>query len=111
MDAVGGMVTSALLKVVVKEIATAITNRITLQLNFAKDLEEMKMTLESLAALLKDAERRSIQEEAVRLWLNRLKKAMYEISDMIDEFEDNTKPAGRKVCILFNSPYYLLLLR
>ena len=66
--------------------------------NFIHDLEGMKMTLDSVSALLNDAERRSIQEEAVRLWLRRLKNAMYSIDDMMDEIEAGTKPAASKVC-------------
>uniref|UniRef100_A0A0D9ZP25 NB-ARC domain-containing protein n=1 Tax=Oryza glumipatula TaxID=40148 RepID=A0A0D9ZP25_9ORYZ len=50
----------------------------------------MKMTLETIEVFLKDAERRSIREESVRLWLRRLKNVMYNISDMIDGFEAET---------------------
>ncbi|CAM0958381.1 unnamed protein product [Alopecurus aequalis] len=51
----------------------------------------MKMALESVEALLEDAGRRSITDERTRLWLKRLKDAMYAISDMIDEFEADTQ--------------------
>ncbi|CAM0958527.1 unnamed protein product [Alopecurus aequalis] len=96
MEVVGGMLTSAVLKLVVQEIAAVIKHRITLQRNFKNHLENMKEMLEMLEAVLKDAERRSIKEATVRLWLKRLTNAMYDISDMIDEFQEDTKPAGRK---------------
>jgi hypothetical protein len=57
----------------------------------------LRTLLESVEAVLKDAERRLIKDAAVRLWLERLKNAMYDISNVIDEFEANTKPAARKV--------------
>ncbi|CAN6381105.1 unnamed protein product [Urochloa humidicola] len=100
MAELGGMLASAILKVVCQRIGLAIEEQIKLQAGFINDLEGMKMTLESVAALLNDAERRSIEEEAVWLWLKRLKDAMYGIDDMIDEFEAETKPATSKVCVL-----------
>ena len=99
MAELGGLLASAILKVVCQKIGLAIGDRIKLQENFIDDLEGMKMTLDSVSALLNDAERRSIQEEAVRLWLRRLKNAMYSIDGMRDEIEDGTKPAASKVCI------------
>jgi len=99
MAELGSLLASAILKVVCQKIGLAIGDRIKLQDNFIDDLEGMKMTLESVAALLNDAERRSIDEEAVRLWLKRLKDAMYGIDDMMDEIEAGTKPAASKVCI------------
>ncbi|KAJ1288475.1 hypothetical protein BS78_02G092200 [Paspalum vaginatum] len=54
---------------------------------FKEDLEEMKITLESITAAIADAETRSINDHTARLWLKRLKKAAYEISDIFDEFQ------------------------
>ena len=73
MAELGGLLASDILKVVCQRIGLVIGDRIKLQANFIHDLEGMKMTLESVAALLNDAERRSIEEETVRLWLKRLK--------------------------------------
>ncbi|CAL4981442.1 unnamed protein product [Urochloa decumbens] len=93
----GGMLASAILKVVYQKIGLAIEKQMKMRADFIDDLEGMKMTLEAVAALLHDAERRSIEEEAVRLWLKRLKDAMYGIDDIIDEFEAGTKPAAAKL--------------
>ncbi|KAG0522873.1 hypothetical protein BDA96_07G075300 [Sorghum bicolor] len=92
----GGMLASAVLKVVFKQICAVIGGQIKLQQDFAKDLLKMKMTLESLAAVLKDAERKSVDNSSVQLWLKRLKNAMYDISDMLEEFETDTQPAAPK---------------
>uniref|UniRef100_K3ZMQ7 AAA+ ATPase domain-containing protein n=1 Tax=Setaria italica TaxID=4555 RepID=K3ZMQ7_SETIT len=97
MADLGGMLASAILKVVYQKISLAIEEQIKLQADFIDDLEGMKMTLESVAALLNDAERRSIEDETVWVWLKRLKDAMYGIDDMIDEFEAATKPATSKI--------------
>ncbi|KAF8701623.1 hypothetical protein HU200_033462 [Digitaria exilis] len=88
------MLASAILKVVYQKISSAIQDKMKVQEDFVDHLERMKMTLESVAALLNDAERRSVEEDAVRLWLKRLKDAMYGIHDMIDECEAGTKPAA-----------------
>jgi len=53
--------------------------------------------LESMAAVLKYAERRSIREDSVRLWLKRLKNAALDISDMLDKFEVSSKLTHGKV--------------
>lgn len=91
MPELGGMLAAALLKVVYEQIGSVIKGQITLQKNFNKDLQKMKMALESVEAVLEDAERRSITEKSTRLWLERLTDAMYAISDMIDEFEADTQ--------------------
>lgn len=84
---VGGMLASAVLKVATQKLGAAIAGRVMLQWNFDKDLEGMKATLESVDAVLRDAERRSIRDAAVRLWLRRLKDAAYDIPDMLDDLE------------------------
>jgi hypothetical protein len=101
MAALGGMLAAAILKVVADQIGSAIGGQIKLQNNFEKELRKMKMALESVEAVLKVAERRSITDEPTLLWLKRLKDTMYAISDMIDEFEADTeaisKPSAQKV--------------
>ncbi|KAM3195969.1 hypothetical protein ACQJBY_071904 [Aegilops geniculata] len=88
---VGGMVASGVIKMVIKQIGSAIVGKIKLHKNLKKDLQKMKMTLESVEAALRDAERRSITDSSALLWVNRLKDAMYDISDMLDDFESDTQ--------------------
>uniref|UniRef100_A0ACD6A2Z1 Uncharacterized protein n=1 Tax=Avena sativa TaxID=4498 RepID=A0ACD6A2Z1_AVESA len=90
MAAVGGMLASAVIKIVIGQIAFAIGGEIKLHKNMKKDLENMKMTLESVEAVLSDAEKRSVTDDSALLWLKRLKDAMYDISDMLDDFEADT---------------------
>jgi hypothetical protein len=89
MAALGGMLASAVIKVVIKEIGSAIGGEIKLHKNMKKDLENMKMTLESVEAVLCDAETRSVTDNSALLWLKRLKDAMHDISDMLEDFEDD----------------------
>uniref|UniRef100_A0ACD5WCI8 Uncharacterized protein n=2 Tax=Avena sativa TaxID=4498 RepID=A0ACD5WCI8_AVESA len=90
MAAVGGMLASAVIKVVIGQIASAVGGEIKLHKNMKKDLQNMKMTLESVEAVLSDAETRSVTDKSALLWLERLKNAMYDISDMLDDFEADT---------------------
>ncbi|XP_037473797.1 putative disease resistance protein At3g14460 [Triticum dicoccoides] len=100
MAALGGMLAAAILKVVGDQVGSLIGGQIALQMNLDKDLKKMKMALESVEAVLKVAERRSITDELTGLWLKRLKDFLYEVSDMIDEFEADTQaitqPSARK---------------
>ncbi|XP_037473795.1 putative disease resistance protein RGA3 isoform X2 [Triticum dicoccoides] len=100
MAALGGMLAAAILKVVGDQVGSLIGGQIALRMNLDKDLKKMKMALESVKAVLKVAERRSITDELTGLWLKRLKDFLYEVSDMIDEFEADTRaitqPSARK---------------
>uniref|UniRef100_A0A453DL58 Disease resistance N-terminal domain-containing protein n=1 Tax=Aegilops tauschii subsp. strangulata TaxID=200361 RepID=A0A453DL58_AEGTS len=90
MAGIGAMIAAALLKEVVQQIGSLVGGQIKLQQNFDKDLKEMKTTLESIEALFKDAEHTNTNN-SMRLWLDRLKNAMYGIADMIDDFEFSIK--------------------
>ncbi|XP_025821443.1 putative disease resistance protein RGA1 isoform X2 [Panicum hallii] len=68
---------------------------------FEDDMVDMKETLETIGATMEDAEKRSIKEKEVQLWLKRLKNAALDISDMIDEFQPDSKQTdGNKTGIL-----------
>ena len=73
MAEVGGMLAYAMLKVVTQQIGSIIGGQLKLQWDFSDDLRKMKMTLDSMEAVLQDAERLSIRDAAVRLWLKRLR--------------------------------------
>uniref|UniRef100_A0A0E0J039 NB-ARC domain-containing protein n=1 Tax=Oryza nivara TaxID=4536 RepID=A0A0E0J039_ORYNI len=100
MAEVGGMLASAALRVATQKLASAMGDRAMLQWNFDRDLEGMKTTLESVAAVLEDAERRSISDAAALLWLKRLKAAAYDVSDLLDEFRAQAERASRKMTVL-----------
>ena len=93
---VGGMIASGVIKLVIKQIGSAIVGKIKLHKNLTRDLEKMRTTLESVEAALIDAERRSITDSSALLWVNRLKAAMYDISDMLNDFESDTQSS--RVC-------------
>ncbi|OEL31074.1 putative disease resistance protein RGA3 [Dichanthelium oligosanthes] len=97
MADVVGLLATAIVTQVGTKLGSAIGDQVTMFCCFKDDLEDMKEVLQSIAAVLKDAERRSIREQAVRLWLKRLKNVAFDISDMLDEFKADSKSADGKI--------------
>jgi hypothetical protein len=98
-DVAAGLLASAIIGQVGAKIGSAIGDQVSMLCCFKDDMEDMKETLKAIGATMKDAEKRSIKEEEVRLWMKRLKNAALDISDMWDELHDNSKPTNDgKVC-------------
>ncbi|XP_026438496.1 disease resistance protein RGA2-like [Papaver somniferum] len=55
-----------------------------------EDLKKLGKTLESIQALISDAEEKQITDATVRLWLRRLKDIVYDADDFMDEFNYET---------------------
>ena len=51
----------------------------------------------SRTAALQDAERRSVKDKLVQLWLKRLKNAALDISDMMEDYQDTNDRLTAKV--------------
>ncbi|KAK4756213.1 hypothetical protein SAY87_006340 [Trapa incisa] len=52
----------------------------------AKDeLNKLKMTVEVIEAVLDEAEKRKVEEKPIKLWLKRLRDAVYEADDLLDD--------------------------
>ncbi|CAO2146160.1 unnamed protein product [Urochloa humidicola] len=96
------MLASAVVKEATTRLGAAVGGQIKLRWNFNKDLQAMKDTLESIEAVLQDAERRCFNDEkTVQLWLKRLRDAAEDITDMLDVYEARTasNPRTSKVHI------------
>jgi hypothetical protein len=98
---VGEALVSVVLKEVSRKLGSAIGQQIKARWNLERDLEDIKNTLGIVQAVLRDAERRSVREEAVNLWLKMLKDAAYDISDMFDEFEDKLSKVNLLTCAVY----------
>jgi hypothetical protein len=106
-----GLLTNVV-KIAVDKLSSAIAEQGNLAWNFSDDLEDMKDTMESIAAVLKDAEKQSVQTEQGRLWLKRLKNAAQGISDMMDNYQDQSAQQVRKLLqALAITLIYTVLLR
>ena len=91
----------------VDKLASAIVEQANLLWNFGDDLEDMNSVLESISAALQDAERRSVKEKLVQLWLKQLKNTALDISDMIEDYQDTSDRLTAKVRIYISGSIYL----
>ncbi|CAN6304428.1 unnamed protein product [Urochloa humidicola] len=86
MAGIEGMVASAFVKEAIRGLAAAAGSPVAkLRRSCKQDLEEMRGTLTLLEAGVRDAERRSGGEEAVRVWLKQLKDVARDISATLDK--------------------------
>jgi len=86
-EVVGRGLADAAVNFACDKLSTAIAEQTTLAFDINSDLRD---TMESMNAVFKDAEKRSIKKESAqeRLWLKRLKHAALDISDMMDDYQD-----------------------
>ena len=79
-----GLVT-ALIRQMVSIAAQEAEQEIRLVVGVDEEVEKLKSHLQTVKAVLNDAEKRQVLEEAVKLWLEKLNNACYEIEDIVDE--------------------------
>ena len=89
-EVLAGFLTSAVVDIAKNKLASAIAEQANLLWNFGDDLEDMNSVLESISAALQDAERRSVKDKLVQLWLKRLKNAAFDIPDLLDDYQDTS---------------------
>ncbi|CAO2142900.1 unnamed protein product [Urochloa humidicola] len=99
-EILAGLLTSAIVGIAKDKLASAIKEPASLLWNFGDDLEEMYSALEYISAALQDAERRSVREKVVLVWLNRLKDAAWYISDMLEDYQVVTAKKPRVLSYL-----------
>ncbi|XP_030959678.1 putative disease resistance protein RGA3 [Quercus lobata] len=111
---------SVLLEQLAKIAAQEAEKEIRLVVGVKKEVEKLKNKLQTVKAVLNDAEKRQVKEEAVKLWLEKLKDACYEMDDVVDEWNtaviklniqkeeenaaDITPVLKKKVCSFIPSP-------
>ncbi|KAE8656993.1 Detected protein of unknown function [Hibiscus syriacus] len=73
-----------------------------------KEAQKLKTTLHAIQAVLIGAERRQVEEEAVKLWLGKLKATSYDTDDLIDEWNTFILKfrVSNKVCFCIPSPSF-----
>ncbi|TYH23520.1 hypothetical protein ES288_A03G019900v1 [Gossypium darwinii] len=77
---------AAVLEGVVSKLISIAAERIGLALGFKKELKRLGDSLQLIKAFFQDAEERQTKNEAVKVWLHRLKDVAYEADDVLDEF-------------------------
>ncbi|GMY21994.1 putative disease resistance protein RGA3, partial [Fagus crenata] len=80
-----GLVTD-LIKQLASIAAREAEQEIRLVIGVDEEVQKLKDSLQTVKAVLNDAEKRQVTEEAVKLWLEKLKDECYEMDDVVDEW-------------------------
>ncbi|XP_059649476.1 putative disease resistance protein RGA3 [Cornus florida] len=75
----------ALLQIVLENLNSMIQGEIGLLWGVDKEMEKLSSTLSTIKAVLEDAELKQLQDKAIKIWLRKLKQAVYDIDDVLDE--------------------------
>ncbi|RVW83147.1 putative disease resistance protein RGA4 [Vitis vinifera] len=74
----------ALVSIVLERLASVLEQQVTLLVGVKSEVDNLKSTLQSIRAVLADAEKRRFSEELVKVWLERLKDISYQMDDVVD---------------------------
>ncbi|XP_039155918.1 disease resistance protein RGA2 [Eucalyptus grandis] len=80
-------VVSSILGPLLEKLTSSAVEEIQLVGGVKDDQEKLKNKLEMIEKVLANAEQKQTKEEAMRLWLSRLKDFCYDVEDVLDEFE------------------------
>ncbi|XP_075662491.1 putative disease resistance protein RGA4 [Castanea sativa] len=97
-------------KGILGNLITLVTDQIGLAWGFEDELTRLRDSVGMVQAVLADAEKRQVEEESVRLWLQRLKDVAYDADDVLDELAyellwrkvEIRNQMKRKVCFFFS---------
>ncbi|KAI6697900.1 hypothetical protein NL676_018019 [Syzygium grande] len=81
------VVVSRVLKPLVEKLASSAFEECQLVCGVKDDREKIKSTLETIQRVLADAEQKQTKDEAMRIWLSKLKDFCYDAEDVLGEFE------------------------
>ncbi|KAJ4837783.1 hypothetical protein Tsubulata_026990 [Turnera subulata] len=69
-----------------KKVGLLAAEGIGLAWGFKEKLHKLNQSLESIRAVLHDAEEKQVKESSVKLWLRKLRDIAYEADDVLDEY-------------------------
>ncbi|MFQ6635801.1 hypothetical protein Gotur_011077, partial [Gossypium turneri] len=72
------------------ELITKLSSRALSQVglwwNLKHDIDDLKLTVRTIKAVLHDAEEKSVTDKFVKVWLEELKDVLYDADDLLDDF-------------------------
>ncbi|XP_031371915.1 putative disease resistance protein RGA4 isoform X2 [Punica granatum] len=71
---------------ITEHLVSLVAQEIGLISGVKRELEKLRGTVSAIAALLREAEKRRIEAEDVKDWLQRLKVVVYDADDLLDDF-------------------------
>ncbi|KAF9664153.1 hypothetical protein SADUNF_Sadunf17G0126500 [Salix dunnii] len=79
-------IVSALASTIMGNFNSSILQELGLAESLETDLEHLKRTFSTIQGVLQDAEVKQWKDEAIKVWLEHLRRAAYEVDDLLDEF-------------------------
>ena len=76
----------ALVSAIAEELGSIITSELRLTVSVKEEVQKLESKFRTIQAVLNDAEKRQLKDEAVKLWLDKLKDVSYEMDDVLDEW-------------------------
>uniref|UniRef100_A0A2N9FXC0 NB-ARC domain-containing protein n=1 Tax=Fagus sylvatica TaxID=28930 RepID=A0A2N9FXC0_FAGSY len=76
----------ALVSGITQQLGSFITSEFKLTASVKEEIQKLESKFRTIQAVLNDAEKRQVKEEAVKLWLDKLKDISYEMDDVLDEW-------------------------
>ncbi|XP_059656956.1 putative disease resistance protein RGA3 [Cornus florida] len=102
----------ALLQVVLDNLNSMIQREFGLLWGVDKEMKNLSSKLSTIKAVLEDAELKQLQEKPIKIWLRKLKQAVYDIDDVLDEGATEAarlkEPKGQKFGSLSKVRHYFL---
>uniref|UniRef100_A0A2N9FLG2 NB-ARC domain-containing protein n=1 Tax=Fagus sylvatica TaxID=28930 RepID=A0A2N9FLG2_FAGSY len=71
---------------ITEQLGSIIASEFTLTASVKEEIQKLESKFRTIQAVLNDAEKRQVKEEAVKLWLDKLKDVSYEMDDVLDEW-------------------------
>ncbi|KAL0006432.1 hypothetical protein SO802_013993 [Lithocarpus litseifolius] len=85
----------ALVSTIKDQLSSFIASEFSSIANVKGEVQKLESKFHTIQAMLKDAEKRQVKEEAVKLWLDKLKDVSYQVDDVLDEW--NTAMIKEKI--------------
>ncbi|XP_059658859.1 putative disease resistance protein RGA3 [Cornus florida] len=103
-----------LVDIVLERLVSFVAGEIGLICGVGEEMNKLSSKLTTIKTVLEDAEQKQLQDKAIKIWLRKLKQAVYEIDDVLDEsttkaaqleFKRHNSGSLNKVCACFLSCY------
>ena len=85
----------ALVSAIKDQLSSFIASEFSSIANVKGEVQKLESKFHTIQAMLNDAEKRQVKEEAVKLWLDKLKDVSYQVDDVLDEW--NTAMIKEKI--------------
>ena len=85
----------ALVSTIKDQLSSFIASEFSSIANVKGEVQKLESKFHTIQAMLNDAEKRQVKEEAVKLWLDKLKDVSYQVDDVLDEW--NTAMIKEKI--------------